>query len=549
MAKQLLHILLIFSLLISSLVGFSQESFVPKSVSPKINSEYPEINPMLTPDGKTLYFSRCNHPENNYGTDDSQDIWYSDLLENGEWMEPVRLPENVNAGRHNAVYGILENGQTLIISGQFNHQGAWYKRGLSIIHRTGAGWTDPEKIKVKGFSAMNKGLFSNVYMDPEQKVLVISMSRVLNSKKNKLFISLKEGSNKYSRPQKIKSEGFNKFSKIEAPFISADGKTLFFSGKEKQTSGKSDIYFSTALDATYLNWSPPQRLSDTINFNDWESYYKTNQKGSWAYFCSYKGKNGKPDIYKVKVFEENPYVLVKGQVINKVKNKALDGRISFVISSNDKVLDSVRINPDLASFKFKLPLKGTYTLKAVVKNYTSVPEVIDVKNQREYLEMTKNLLVEPNPFTLLTGQLKIHYTNTILPDSSRPKIVLNGKVLDSTQVTIKYPEGTYSLLLPNGKKHQLYVQANKYALVLDKLDLTKQDEYQELDRDLFAEKIVEKPKPVELPKPVLLAIVTGKVIDKKTNKPLLSTIEYEIHVNQKAHDKVKLDKATSTYEV
>lgn len=548
MAKHIKHILLIFSFLAFTIVVNAQGSFIPKALSEKINSQYPEINPILTPDGKTLYFSRCNHPENNYGKDDSQDIWYSDLQENGEWSEAIRLPENVNAGRYNGVIGIVEGGQSLLISGQFNHSGHWYKRGISIVHKTGTGWTDPEKIKVPSLSQMNKGLFTSIYSDNQQKVLLISMSRILNGKNNKLFVSIKSLSGRYSVPKKIKGEGFNKFKRMEAPFLSEDGKTLFFAGKNKETQGKSDIFVSTRQDDTYLEWSTPQRLSDTVNFNDWESYYRTNTKGSWAYFSSYKGKEGTPDIYKVKVFEENPFVVIKGQVINKTRNKPLDQRNKFVITSNDVVVDTVKINPDSASFRFKLPLRGNYNIKAVVKNYTSVPENIDVRGVREYTEVTKNLLVEPKDFTLLTGQLKIHYSNFIIPDSAKPKIIMDGKVLDSTQVTIKYPEGTYSLLLKNGKKHSLSVQAINYNLVVEKLDLTKIDEYQEIEKDLYADKIVEKPKPVELPKPILIAIVTGKVIDKKTNKPLSSKVEYEIHVNQKAHDKVKIDKENSTYE-
>jgi hypothetical protein len=40
-----------------------------------INTEYKELNPLLSPDGKTLYFSRQNHPQNMGGGEAKEDIW------------------------------------------------------------------------------------------------------------------------------------------------------------------------------------------------------------------------------------------------------------------------------------------------------------------------------------------------------------------------------------------------------------------------------------------------------------------------------------------
>jgi hypothetical protein len=44
-------------------------------LSSSVNSEYHEMRPLLSPDGKTLYFSRKNHPDNLGGVEDPADIW------------------------------------------------------------------------------------------------------------------------------------------------------------------------------------------------------------------------------------------------------------------------------------------------------------------------------------------------------------------------------------------------------------------------------------------------------------------------------------------
>src|SRR5690606_41827201 len=50
---------------------------VPENLGKQINSPYDELNPVFTPDGTTLYFTRSRHPENNGGRDDLGDIWKS----------------------------------------------------------------------------------------------------------------------------------------------------------------------------------------------------------------------------------------------------------------------------------------------------------------------------------------------------------------------------------------------------------------------------------------------------------------------------------------
>ncbi|HPI70676.1 MAG TPA: hypothetical protein PLF99_05075, partial [Tenuifilaceae bacterium] len=86
--------------LLTSVFGtYAQTSFNPTNLGKAINSEYSEINPVISRDGKTLFFNRVNHPENHLGADNTQDIWYSKLQDDGTWSEAVRLPNTVNIGR------------------------------------------------------------------------------------------------------------------------------------------------------------------------------------------------------------------------------------------------------------------------------------------------------------------------------------------------------------------------------------------------------------------------------------------------------------------
>lgn len=56
-----------------------------KNIGSAINSEYAELNPLISNGGNRLYFVVVNHPSNSKASTQktTQDIWYSDKDSNG----------------------------------------------------------------------------------------------------------------------------------------------------------------------------------------------------------------------------------------------------------------------------------------------------------------------------------------------------------------------------------------------------------------------------------------------------------------------------------
>ena len=84
-----------------------------------LNSSYDEQNPVLTPDGMTLYFTIGNHPSNIGGKKDPGDIWLS--RKNGsQWSSPVHAGAVLNDRAYNAVAGFSPDGQQLFLHGHYS---------------------------------------------------------------------------------------------------------------------------------------------------------------------------------------------------------------------------------------------------------------------------------------------------------------------------------------------------------------------------------------------------------------------------------------------
>jgi len=104
-----------------------------------VNSTYIEHSPLISPDGKRLYFSRRYHPDNIGGSNDSEDIWVSELDEaNDTWKTAVNVGPPLNTEEPNFISSItIVNGvETLILGNKYGKKGRMYT-GTSISTRNG----------------------------------------------------------------------------------------------------------------------------------------------------------------------------------------------------------------------------------------------------------------------------------------------------------------------------------------------------------------------------------------------------------------------------
>ena len=513
------------------LVQGQQSSFLPQNLGEAVNSYYNEINPVMSPDGKTLYFVRVNHPENKYGDYDSQDIWYTTMNEDGSWNEAQRLPDNVNIGRYNAILSVSEDGKSALINGIYDKNGTiWKKRGLSLIRKNNDSWTVPEPMEIDGLSKMNSGLMTNAYLSRDERMLVTCFSKGINSKKQDIYISIREG-DKYSRPKKIKA--LNSKAIETAPFLNAENNVIYFASNRR---GKYnyDIYRSEMMAGDWKRWTTPVLLNDTINSFKYESYFKTNLSGSTAYYASSNESFGNSDIFKIKIFEDQPYVVVRGKVINYKTKEEMPAGQHFAVLANGTAIDSLVIDHQTATYTATMPLGNSYSLTANVEKFKPRNKIIDVSEVEEYTEMYADLYVEPFDYVLLKGNLRVKSTNERIPTTSNPRLIINGEVPDS--LFVDYDAGIYEVKLPYGHTYTMVVNTNEFDPIPDVLNLENVDEFKEISRDLYVDK--EK-----------TAVVTGKIFDKNTGDPFPADVPVSLKLNDANATKVTIDSLTREYSV
>ncbi len=122
------------------------------------------------------------------------------------------------------------------------------EKGFSIVTNNSI-----RELNVKDFKAMNKGRFYGASMSSDMKHMIIYFSERENSPDSDLYESHADSDGSWSKPVKLKlSSGPDDVG----PFIAPDQKTLYFSSARQAVGrqGGTDIYKTTRVDDTWLNW-------------------------------------------------------------------------------------------------------------------------------------------------------------------------------------------------------------------------------------------------------------------------------------------------------
>ncbi len=532
--------LILFITILSGLPVGGQALNVPESLVSATGAGYSDINPVISFDGTRLYFSRINHPENKFGERDSQDVWYIKLREDGSWSEARRLPETVNIGRYNAILSALEDGRSYLILGQFNRKGTFrVNNGYSVIERTGDNeWSAPRPVDVKSFSRMSRGKVSAAFMTTDREVLVHSFSRRYNSHRSSLYISLRNPDNTYTRPREIRLERFEgkRLNSPEAPFLTSDKSKLYFSAGIDNDRNNRSIYFVERLDDTYIKWSTPVRLNDTINSPFWNSWYIMNSDEGRAWYSSISAEQGTAELFTIKLFEEFPFVLVRGRLVSSRTGLPLPASRNPDVLVNGEVSDSVEFNFRNGTFRARLPLGENYIFSGKADNFTYEPVTVDVRREQSFVERSIELRMTSVPWVELSGQVLDNRSMTPIDVDALPVFMINGEKADS--VYIDPINGTYSVRLPFGRNYILGVSANNYRTIDARIDLTSYNEHAVIKQDVLAERIG-----------VNLVTLAGNVVNTKTGRNLEPGYDVRMLVNGRESSAFEYDQENAGYEL
>lgn len=393
-------IFLVIFLAISQ-ASFSQIEIFSKqsSLGSHVNSPYYESNVVISPDGKRVFFTRQNHPENVGGKDDGGDIWTSEMTSSGEWTDAVNLGSPLNDASANKILGFMDQGKAMLLHSP---------KGIAFAYNYNGKWLKPTEIEIPYFKSKSDHISGCISFDG--RYLLFGMESYGTYGVEDLYMCRLKGDGSWTSPKNL-GAGINTPFQEMTPFLAADNKTVFFASNGRGGEGSFDIFMTSRLDDTWLNWSEPVNIGPKVNTKGQELSFVFRTDAEYAYLISTQNSNGYGDLKRVKIKPDiAPEVVVEdtvqmedesvpaglfafeGMVSDKRTNEPVAGAQVEIVGDPDEVVYTA-VSDNMGRFNLSVAECLGFEVKIHSNNHLSLEQLVTIEEVKG--ESASEFLLEP----------------------------------------------------------------------------------------------------------------------------------------------------------
>ena len=439
-----------------------------------INSRYSEVAPLVSPDGRHLYFTRLDHPRNfkdkTTPGEPTLDVWVSSLSKTGEWEPARNMTASVHNSSKNAAATIAMDGKSIFALNVEVSKGK-YDAGLTKVSLKNDKWVNKRALRIEDFEALNyynqndrkPKKETEFSMSSDEQFLVMGLVRKETYGDKDLYVSFRTGENSYSKPINL-GPMLNTAGNEGSPFLAADNKTLYFNSNGHPGYGDMDLFMTTRLDDTWTRWSEPVNLGPDINSPRFDGYISIPASGEYAYFSSAKNSLGLDDLFKVKLFPSirpEPVVMLDFKFVEKGSGKVV--RPEITLQRSGEGVEFIE-DEETGFYRTVLQQGGVYELRATLEGYLPFRFGMDLRETKAYTEREEILELEP-----------VQSANVVAA-TPEPAVAGTGTPVVPA-LAAREPESVADLVLEAGRKlvlKEVYFDQSKAEI--------RAESYLELDR-------------------------------------------------------------------
>ncbi len=265
----------------------------------KVNSQWDDTHPILSPTRQnTIYFSTIREGneggkmdvegvKNEFIGKYNADMFVTRLI-NGEWTGTETFNPALNTEKHDLIQDFTDGGKVLY----YRTEDALGKGRLMVDTFTADGSSQPV---VFDGPMLGKRGDRDLYFVNDTIILFASEQPGGYGGKD-IYIAYKRGGVFWSKPKNLGPQVNSPFDEV-SPFLSKDGKAIYFSSDNKRSIGGFDV-FKSVYDSNQKRWSKPTSLGMPINSGGDDLHFRLASDGLKAYYSSNRfGGSGGHDIY------------------------------------------------------------------------------------------------------------------------------------------------------------------------------------------------------------------------------------------------------------
>ncbi len=370
------------------------KNFMISNVGPVINQETNEYSPVISIDESALFFTsrRMRTDSTNQFIIDidtqeyREDIYvsYKDIA--GNWQTPELL--NINTDSHAAVISTSPDGQELYIYYDFGGNGQIWKSEL-----VGETWSDPVKM---GSDINSDHWETHITVSTDGRELYFVSNRPGGEGGRDIYRCVMLPNGEWSKALNI-GPTINTPFEEDSPFLSADGKTLYFSSTGHEGMGGFDIFY--ALRGEDGEWSKPVNIGYPVNTVDDDAFFVPTASGKRAYYSSFRNEGyGLKDIYMVDMPDspvESDLAVLKGYIFAAEGEDLPDDAFVRVINEDTGEVTEYRPRQRDGAYVAVLPPCITYRVEYYANSEMVHKDFVNVPCESAYSEIEKEIYLLP----------------------------------------------------------------------------------------------------------------------------------------------------------
>jgi len=299
------------------------------SMGDTINFLNAQFFPVLTADEETLIFSGM--------TAEREENIYTTHRIKGGWDVPEQISKSINTPDNEGTCTISADGRTLVLTA-CNRPDSFGGCDLYISHKEGKDWSAPQNL---GDVINTRERETQPSLSADGHTLYFSSDRRGGVGKDDIWVTTLNAQNKWTDPKNM-GPVINTPDEEIAPFIHANGHTLFYSSNGLPGMGGFDIFMTKRLDTT---WSEPQNIGYPINTVAEQVGLFITANGKNAYYTNDNTDkvNGRSLLYTFALPESlknqiTPTRYAKGKIFDKKTGRALASTIElYDLKTQEKV--------------------------------------------------------------------------------------------------------------------------------------------------------------------------------------------------------------------
>lgn len=367
--------------------------YTPINIGPNINSEYDEYLPAVVADESEIIFTvrRPRDQQTICAFCQTEEDFYASKKENGEWQPRYKLDYPINTGYNEGAQCISPDGKYLfytICNTDFGNGSC----DLYWSKRIGKRWSRPRNFDAP---VCTKFWESQPSVAPDGKTIYFTSNRPGGYGKMDLWKTTMTEEGLFTVPENLGNKINTEYDET-APFIHADGKTLYFVSDGHPGMGGKDIFYSTLSDT---GWTKPVNMGYPINTPDDEINILINASGTTAYFSTDKeGGYGGQDLYYFTLDERlrpTPVTYIKGKVFDETTHEPIHASIEMIDLNTNEVTTSTFSDPVTGEFLACILTGSNIMLNVSHPYYLIYSENFQIeKNYTELNPFLKNIALK-----------------------------------------------------------------------------------------------------------------------------------------------------------